>query len=370
MNWFRNTLSRLGVGGQQIIANPKAPRRSSVPGKSRPFAFYVPAWGKRYSTTFLKYGLPTLLAPGNIPSLKQGDIPFTVYTTKADRWRMERTPIWNTLQRYASVRFKILDDDEKGLLARGKFKSVTNCYIDAMNEAADDQSAAVMLMSDFAISDGAIAEYRRLVDEEKKVIEIVGPRGSIVPIGAKLETRRAADESISIGSLELARLWYENIHHSLAAHFMDGPASDPFYPSHLYWRVKREGIVVRILHSHPIVVAPDGRLGDFTSTTDYGLADALGFDSSQYHLCRDSRTSFCCELSPVIVPAPKFCTRDQLDEINRMFEMNPKHNLDRLHQDVTITTVADLSDEWDNVRKQSGAFIEMLEARRAKRRTK
>lgn len=348
----------------------------SVSGADYPFSFYFPVWGEAYVNTFLNYALPMLMAPNNLPGLRGKKGQFVVYTTREGKNRIAQDPLWKRLETLIPARFKLIDDEKSPMdvLNNNKYRGITVCYIDALNDAYETRSAAVMLMSDFAISDGSIAEYRALVDQGVRAIEVVCPRSQARLLKAGLENHRLADGSISIDPHSLSNLWFRNMHPVLDAHIVEGPEGEPFHPSHLYWRVGNEGILVRILHAHPILVVPKSPPGEFISTTDYGLVDTLGFTSSEVHLSRDSRTSFCCEMSPPGISRPRSSLRGDLAGYNEFFNINPEHNIRRLFLDVMITTTPtpDL-EKWAVVREESKAFIIHLdelrreEALRAKR---
>lgn len=348
-----------------------SPIEASSASRPVPFSFYLPAWGKRHVSTFLDYALPTYLSLNNIPSLKESKGKFVVYTTRADQERMQSASIWRTLEREMPVQFKMIDDgkaySEEEL---SKYGTVTDCYVDGLNDAYATGAAAVMLLADIVISDGTIAEFRRLVEQGMHVIEIASPRGAAAPVQAGLDAHRKADGTISLDGLDMAKLWLPNMHHLLQMHFVQGRPGERFHPAHLYWRVKDEGIIARLCHAQPAVVVPDRPPATFVSTTDVGLVSSLGFPASKIHLCRDSRITHAIELSTPEHHTDQEAVRGDLVAYNRFFSRNSAHNLDRLHLDITITGVAQLSEEWDKVRKESEAFIVQLEGLRDRERQK
>lgn len=336
-----------------------------LPSKPVPFSFYMPAWGRRHVSTFLDYALPTYLSRNNIPSLGESKGKFVIYTTPADQERMQSAPIWRTLEQEMPVQFKMIGDGKAYSEEEpSKYGTVTDCYIDGLHDAYETGAAAVMLLADIVISDGTIAEFRRLVEQGMRVIEIASPRGAAAPVQAGLDAYRKADGTISLDGLDMARLWLPNMHHLLQMHFVKGPPGERFHPAHLYWRVKDEGIIARLCHAQPAVVVPDKPPASFVSTTDVGLVSSLGFPASQIHLCRDSRITHAIELSTPEHHTDQEAVRGDLAAYNRFFSRNSPYNLGRLHLDITITGVAQLSDEWDKVREESEAFIVQLEGLR------
>src|SRR5690348_3095390 len=62
--------------------------------KLPPFYFIVTFWGKRYREWFCRYPLASLLAEGNIPSLRdKGHCRFVICTSPADWRALQRDPL-------------------------------------------------------------------------------------------------------------------------------------------------------------------------------------------------------------------------------------------------------------------------------------
>ena len=69
-------------------------------------ALTVVVWGQRFRNYLLEYCLPSLLAPGNIPSLAGQRPAKFIFTTTAEDWQaIQATAIFQTLKRYATPVF-------------------------------------------------------------------------------------------------------------------------------------------------------------------------------------------------------------------------------------------------------------------------
>jgi hypothetical protein len=80
--------------------------RSGTPEHARPFCFIVVVWGEQFRNYFLRFCLPSLLAPGNIPALGgRRAAEFTIATTAEDWQAMHDTAIFRELQRHATPVF-------------------------------------------------------------------------------------------------------------------------------------------------------------------------------------------------------------------------------------------------------------------------
>jgi hypothetical protein len=72
----------------------------------RPFNFVLVVWGKRYRDYFLEYCLPSLLAPGNIPSLGgRRRARYLIATTVEDWSVMQQAAVFRELERHAAAIF-------------------------------------------------------------------------------------------------------------------------------------------------------------------------------------------------------------------------------------------------------------------------
>src|SRR5215468_2419346 len=89
-------------GVNDVVSKVYADRRSrSVTILDRPFYFVVVLWGQRFRDYFLDYCLPSLLSPGNFPSLSTSAPSTLVIATQPGDWAaMKTTAIFQELERY------------------------------------------------------------------------------------------------------------------------------------------------------------------------------------------------------------------------------------------------------------------------------
>lgn len=70
------------------------------------FYFSVPVWGPNHTDLFINAGLPSLLAPGNIPGLREvGECRFFVHTRPEDEARLASAPSFQRLSKEMPVEF-------------------------------------------------------------------------------------------------------------------------------------------------------------------------------------------------------------------------------------------------------------------------
>lgn len=324
--------------------------------------FVVPVWGESYVHTFLDYCLPAQLSPDNIPALGGGSgNSYTIHTTSSDYDLIAGSPSFRALQQVCAVTVEFLDSDLSSaddLAAYGKYRVKSKCYRHALLRAAEHHAAVVALNADILLANGFVRTALGLLARGKRVIEVPGPRGLRDPIGRTLVSRyRGADgTSICIEPTELSALWVKNMHPQLRMHFVEGPNGAPFHPSHLYWIVGEEGVVIRGFHLYPIVIDPRDSAVRFSTTIDDDLVGNLALSQDEVFLARDSRELFCCELSPPDHYVGQVACRGDLSRYVDFYLSYARDNIRNLEHEIIISGVRDLGPEWGIRRKQSANF--------------
>lgn len=329
---------------------------------SPPFHFAVPVWGESYVSTFLHYCLPAQLAPGNIPALRSHpEHKYTIYTTRADYVCIKTSPAFHALKKFVSVEVRFIDAALNGDDIN-KYHVKSDCYRQALENAEKCGAVVVALNADVLLANGFVQATEKLIFRGKRVIEVAGPRGLRNPIMNVLsaEYKRAGEACISIEPRELSSLWLRNMHPQLQMHFVEGPQGTPFHPSHLYWAVGNEGVIIRGFHLYPIVIYPGRRKAKFSTTIDDDLVGNLGFSAKEKFLAQDSRIMFCCELSPDGYHVGQVAARGDVDRYTEFYSSYAEQNISNLRQDIVITGASELGAEWDIRRKQSADFVECL----------
>lgn len=328
--------------------------------------FVVPVWGESYVQTFLDYCLPAQLSPDNIPALGgcSGN-SYTIYTTRSDYERIAAAHAYRALQRVIAVTVEFLDSELSPAHyapTDGKYRVKSECYRHALQRAAERRVAIVALNADILLANGFVRTTVDLLARGKRVIEVPGPRGLRDPIGRTLISRyRGGDgTSINIEPTELSALWMKNMHPQLKMHCVEGPEGAPFHPSHLYWSVGEEGVIIRGFHLYPIVIDARGSAVGFSTTIDDDLVGNLGLSQDEVFLAQDSRDMFCCELSPPDHYVGHMASRGDLSRYVDFYLSYASHNIRNLTQEIIISGVRDLSPQWDLRRKQSASFTRYL----------
>ncbi len=331
-----------------------------------PLHFVVPVWGERYVGVFLDYCLPAQLSADNIPALGGAGVNrYVIYTTHADHHRLVAAPAYLALQRMISVSIEYIDSmltTSGDAPAMEKYQVKSECYRRALICAATAGAAVIALNADILLANGFVRSVIDLLARGKRVIEVPGPRGLLDPIGRALISRfRGADGvSISIEPTELSALWLANMHPQLEMHHVEGPAGGVFHPSHLYWLVGEQGVIIRGFHLYPIVTEPRDSAIRIGSSIDDDLVANLRLSPDDSFLAQDSRAMFCCEMSPPEHYVGQMAERGDLRRYVEFYLSYAKDNIKNLEKEIIISGTTHLGPEWAVRRKQSALFIKRL----------
>lgn len=278
-----------------------------------PIHIIIPVWGEAYTRCLLDVGLPSLLAPGNLPALRreQGNLCHIV-TTSADRATIEKSPVFDTLAAHIHVHFDDIGADPETSDDRHKLQSHCNRVGIA---AADERNAAMIFLNpDVVIADGGIKALSALLARGKRAIQVLAVRlVKEVAVPALIGKYAAPDRTrLTISPRELMRLALNNLH-PLSMLNMYEKADLDLSPSGLFWVAAQEGLVCRCAHLHPMLVHPRIRNAPFSTTIDDDYLRSACPDVGDEYVVADSDEFCACELSGMERAGPGL-PRGQIDE--------------------------------------------------------
>jgi hypothetical protein len=262
-----------------------------------PIHVIIPVWGAAYTRFFLEIGLPSLLAPGNLPALSRADGHLMhIFTTAADRDTIVSSSAWTLTQSLLDCRIDVMGRD---LVVVGQpHLTMSNCHREAI-AYADTRAAAMMFYNpDIVLADGGMAALVRLLERGKRAIQVVGLRllkEEVVPL---LMERHVAHDgtAIVVSPRELMALAMRHLHPISKMHLYDESGLD-LMPQEVFWRAGEEGLVARCFHIHPILVYPRVPNAPFTTTVDDDYLRAACPDADDEYVIADSDEFCLCELS-------------------------------------------------------------------------
>lgn len=212
----------------------------------------VVVWGT-YIETMQHALLPSLLAPGNLPALSQR-VQFDIACPDSDRKQITAHPAHAALCQYADVRFISLDPTAHTTI----HAALSAGQAPTLADAARDQAGVLVFSPDVAISDGAL-----------RAVEGYGAQAVLVAsVRVRLEEGLRALAAGDFSPRTFARIILDHPHPVTQSLTVRVPFVSK-WPSHLYWWVGDEGLLVRAFHLHPLYVRPDATLISDTIDGDY-----------------------------------------------------------------------------------------------------
>ncbi len=236
-----------------------SPTPSAPAGPRCRLHFMVPVWGRGYIERFLRWGLPSFLAEGNLPATAHRTFAFDIVTDEADRALFADHPAMDRLASLVDVRFLTpdahalahpLSEDSLG------YAKMTRYYNAAIQEAAEPDVAHVFLTPEGVFSDGMFTAIAKRFDEGFRAVALPGFRvledTAIEPL---LDHHVEADGvALSAAPRDLVRWLLRHPHPITQAHTCD--AHGPRLHPHYYFPVGPDGFVAHCFHIHPVAVWP------------------------------------------------------------------------------------------------------------------
>lgn len=218
----------------------------------KPFYFFTVLWGERFRNYFLEYCAPSLLAPGNIPSLQSHGHKYLLATTRDDWSHIDRSPVTAELRKHCELVFLEIDypaKDANPLLHMGIGHKLSTelCF--------RDKALGVMLQPDLVLSDGSVAAMQEHALNGSELVLCPALRFAEEPLFAHMtesgydrpgRMRRDTGEPLVLAPRDLVRMAMRALHSETATYDFE----KPYFRKHgaaAFWPVPRDGGIV--LHS-------------------------------------------------------------------------------------------------------------------------
>jgi hypothetical protein len=246
---------------------PGAVRAAATSG-----ALLVPIWGYRFVSQFLEFGLPTLLASGNLPAIAR-DLPFRVValSSEGDEPLIRSHPAWRRLERICPAEVQLIDDL---ITDANHTATITLAFERAMRNYGESitDTCFILWMSDYLVGNGSLAAVvRRLQDGASGV---VAGNFQVVAEDAIPSLRRIVDPgnaSIDIPNRQLIAWSLAYLHPATAANIVNFGLVHNAHTNRLFWRVNEETLIGRFYLIHPIGVRPETADFEISSSFDYSF---------------------------------------------------------------------------------------------------
>jgi hypothetical protein len=274
---------------------PKRPRRASPP---KEIQLLLPVWGRGYVKQFLDSGLPTLLAPGNLPALA-ASLPctFIFLTSSEDADTLRDHPGIRYLRSFCNVEVRLIDDLITG---DNHSTTITLAYARAVQTTGSAMldTCFFFLISDYLVADGSLANvFARMKAGASAVLtgnfQVVEEDAS-PSFFARFDHGGA---ELAIPPRELMSWALAYLHPVTAANTVNFPLVHNGQPNRLFWHVDENTILGRFFLMHMICIRPETTTFSIGSSCDYSFVPAM-CPSDNVEVITDSDEFLVVEMQP------------------------------------------------------------------------
>jgi hypothetical protein len=240
-------------------------------------------WGDIYVDNYMNYMIRSLLAPGNLPALRNRDMHLSIVTTPSGRDRMRRHPRYADISEYARVHFFTFPE---ALIQVGNQTDPGYAYyqlygvMDHVSIAfAKALKAGILLLPvDCIVAVGSLRNMLARIEEGYDVVgmtNIVAKREQFLP---KLDATFGTGTVLAATARQLANLALTCLHQESFGNLV-APENQDFslWARDMFWPTEG-GIHSRCVFVHPLCVSADCIGRNFTihyKWVDLYLSDAL-----------------------------------------------------------------------------------------------
>lgn len=238
--------------------------------------FLTVVWGERYIERFCSLSVPSLIAPGNLPSLTVGtELEVVIMTREADRRYFERNLSFLRLCVICLVRFVPIDD----LITTGVYGvTLTLAYARPIIACGDDMlnTHFVFMNADFVLADGSLRSLGRHIKDGRSIV--LGPsyRAIAEEVETALDTLVDRDSGVlEVAPRELVRLSLPHPHRTTVAKTMNQQVFCCTHPNQLFWQVDRNTLLGRYFLIFMLCIKPERVISNINCYCDYSFIPEL-----------------------------------------------------------------------------------------------
>jgi tetratricopeptide (TPR) repeat protein len=263
------------------------------------FNFIVTVWGRSHTQVFVDVGLPSLLAPGNLPGIEALDRSrFHLFTRSDDLAAIEFAPAFRRLRELMTVDIKLMDDWFDGSAQAAPHLLMSRAHREGLHRAFEHGAYSVFIPPECVWADGSLRKLEHIAARGERMVHMTGLRLVLEEAAPPLVAHwRSADgTSMAIPPRDLLRLGLPHLHPITQDNFFREHGGQ-LMPANLLWTVGDEGVLARCFHLHPLLVEPNERNMTFRKTIDDDLSLVSADDGSRDYVVADSDEIFAFELS-------------------------------------------------------------------------
>lgn len=274
----------------------------------------VVVWGEAYIERFMSLALPALMAPGNLPALRElTDLEVVILTPATEAAAFQRYPQFHELSGICPIRFIGIED----LLASGIYGvTLTLAFMRGITDAGPKMTAIhfLFLNSDFVLADGSLRNVARAIVDGRRCIMAPSFRAVAEDVEPQLrQIISTCGGRLVMPPRDMVRLALRHVHPTTIAKTVNQGVFHSAHANQLYWSVDQNTMLARMFLIFMLCIRPERVVTTINSFCDYGFVPEL-CPSGDIHVMSDSDDIFMLE------------TQSRLQEAShvRLGPMDPK----------------------------------------------
>jgi hypothetical protein len=315
----------------------------------------TPVWGAGHLGLFLRIGLPSLLAPGNLPGLScRATSRYFIYTRPEDEPALLESPAFRALANVMPVEVLLFEGR-----SAGPHRLMSDCHVDTMRRADAASAAAVFLPPDCVWSDGSMVRLEAIANSGKSVVHMSGIRLDRDSVEPEL-SKHVSGGVLSIAPRPLVETGLRHLHPITFSHFWNEHGGEVM-PANLIWTVADEGLLLRCFHLHPLLVKSQVPFAKFTSTIDDDLPMHACPDESGDYVVTDSDELVAFELSGRDRVIGTECAKGSIEGVASWAEIGTNHRHRKLiHKAIRLHSTAMTGSLWRAREAESAEIVDAV----------
>ena len=229
-------------------------------------------WGENFIDDFLQLSLPSLLAPGNLPSLAENyQTRFVFLTRLRDVPVFERHPAYQKLKTICDVDFLSIED----LIVQGGYAATLTLAFDRAVKQTGEQMLStyfVFLTADYIMADGSMQGLMRYMQQGYSGI----CAGNFQVIKEEMEPFLLSQinsdtQVLQIKPRELLKKSFQHLHPVTVASFYDQAITHNYRANRFFYRHHHQVMAGRFYLLHMLCIKPETTQYRIGSSCDYSF---------------------------------------------------------------------------------------------------
>jgi hypothetical protein len=267
-------------------------------GLPKAIKLLLPVWGYRYVRQFLELGLPTLLAPGNVPALAQSlPCEFVILTSTEDEAYIREHPAFARLAAICRAEIRLIDH----LVTGSNYSTtITLAYAEAVRATGSAMldTCFFFLVSDYIVAQGSLASVLKAIQAGASGVQVgnfqVTAEDAIPWLREELDP---TSHTLALPPRDLVGWALGHLHPATVANVVNFPLSHNAHTNRLFWRVDANTLLGRFYLMHMICIRPETENFNVGSSCDYSFIPEM-CPSGNVSVLTDSDDYLVIEMQP------------------------------------------------------------------------